>query len=83
MCELMTVILALVCPLLFRATPIDCFVDYIRGGCQINLMLAIDFTVSDIPFITLVQMLCCINQSMNQSYTTALLQCCGSLEIVS
>ena len=57
MCELMTVVLALICPLLFRATPIDCFVDYIRGGCQINLMLAIDFTVSDIPFITQVQVL--------------------------
>ena len=57
MCELMTDVLALICPLLFRATPIDCFVDYIRGGCQINLMLAIDFTVSDIPFITLVQVL--------------------------
>ena len=49
-CALMTDAHAPICPL-FRATPIDCFVDYIRGGCQINLMLAIDFTVSD-PSIT-------------------------------
>ena len=32
--------------LLFRATPLNTFTDYIRGGCQINLMVAIDFTVS-------------------------------------
>ena len=35
----------------FRATPIDGFVDYIRGGCQMNLIVAIDFTVSDAPFL--------------------------------
>ena len=50
--------------LLFRATPIDCFVDYIRGGCQINLMVAIDFTVSDnlitTPTLGPVQVLWCI-----------------------
>ena len=28
-----------------RATPIHSFVDYIKGGCQINLLVAIDFTV--------------------------------------
>jgi hypothetical protein len=38
---------------LLRATPLHTFTDYIRGGCQINLMVAIDFTASngrqDIP----------------------------------
>ena len=29
-----------------RAIPTFSFVDYIRGGCQISLMVAIDFTVS-------------------------------------
>ena len=27
-------------------TPVHSFVDYIKGGCQINLLVAIDFTVS-------------------------------------
>ena len=30
----------------YRAIPTFSFVDYIRGGCQISLMVAIDFTVS-------------------------------------
>ena len=29
-----------------RATPKCSFVDYIRGGCQISLIVAVDFTVS-------------------------------------
>ena len=36
------------CTILLRVTP-TCrsnFVDYIRGGCQISLMVAVDFTVS-------------------------------------
>lgn len=32
--------------MVIRATPLHTFVDYIRGGCEIGLMLAIDFTVS-------------------------------------
>ena len=34
------------CVLVYRAIPTHTFVDYIRGGCQINLVVAIDFTVS-------------------------------------
>ena len=30
-----------------RATPAHSFVDYIRGGCDINLVVAIDFTASN------------------------------------
>ena len=30
----------------YRVTPVHSFVDYIQGGCQINLLVAIDFTVS-------------------------------------
>ena len=30
-----------------RAIPLHTFTDYMRGGCQISLILAIDFTVSD------------------------------------
>lgn len=33
-------------PLCYRVTPVHSFVDYIKGGCQINLLVAIDFTVS-------------------------------------
>ena len=29
-----------------RATPLHSFVDYVKGGCEISLMAAIDFTVS-------------------------------------
>jgi hypothetical protein len=29
-----------------KATQLHTFTDYIRGGCEINLMVAIDFTVS-------------------------------------
>lgn len=29
-----------------RATPLHSFMDYVKGGCQISLMMAIDFTVS-------------------------------------
>ena len=36
--------IAVVCSL--RITPTSSFVDYIRGGCEINLIVAIDFTVS-------------------------------------
>ena len=32
--------------MLFSVTPTYSFVDYIRGGCEINLIVAIDFTVS-------------------------------------
>ena len=31
---------------LFSVKPSYSFVDYIRGGCEINLIVAIDFTVS-------------------------------------
>ena len=31
--------------LCYRANPIYTFVDYIRGGCQIDLIVAVDFTV--------------------------------------
>ena len=51
-------------PLPLRATPIDSFVDYIRGGCQISLMVSIDFTVSNnpttAPALGTVQVLWCI-----------------------
>ena len=35
------------CAILYicRATPSYSFVDYLRGGCEINLIVAIDFTV--------------------------------------
>jgi hypothetical protein len=33
-------------PLYYRVTPVHSFVDYIKGGCQINLLVAVDFTVS-------------------------------------
>jgi len=33
--------------ILFRAIPTYSIVDYIRGGCEINLIVAIDFTVRD------------------------------------
>ena len=33
-------------PLCYRVTPVHSFVDYIKGGCQINLLVAVDFTVS-------------------------------------
>ena len=29
----------------YRATPTHTFVDYLRGGCEINLVIAVDFTV--------------------------------------
>jgi len=29
-----------------KATPLHSFVDYVKGGCEISLMVAIDFTVS-------------------------------------
>jgi len=33
--------------ILFRVIPAYSFVDYIKGGCEINLIVAIDFTVRD------------------------------------
>jgi len=32
---------------IFRAIPVDTFLDYIKGGCEITLMIAIDFTVCE------------------------------------
>lgn len=29
-------------------TPVHSFMDYIKGGCQVSLMVAIDFTVSQL-----------------------------------
>lgn len=33
------------CNWIIRAVPEYSFMDYIKGGCEINLMVAIDFTV--------------------------------------
>ena len=40
-----------VCVIVFRATPSYSFVDYLRGGCEMNLIVAIDFTVRVYPII--------------------------------
>ena len=34
-------------PVTIRAIPVDTFLDYIKEGCKITLMIAIDFTVSE------------------------------------
>ena len=43
-----------------RAVPTYSFVDYLRGGCEINLVVAIDFTVRSliVPTHTLIAILC-------------------------
>ena len=46
-----------------RASPTHTFVDYIRGGCQINLVVAIDFTVSSLLSTDSVS-IACVSMSM-------------------
>ncbi len=35
-----------VCICVFRAIPEHSFMDYVKGGCEISLLVAVDFTVS-------------------------------------
>jgi len=48
-----------VCVIVCRATPSYSFVDYLRGGCEINLIVAVDFTVRAGTIIYEVIELCC------------------------
>jgi len=57
-CITHTCVLVCVIFILFRVIPTYSFVDYIRGGCEINLIVAIDFTVRgsrDLRYISIQQ----------------------------